>query len=248
MPHIYRLENVPSSETYVRGLAIIQPNMNDVQVGCLLAQYAAPKRTVTVPQLASLANVRGGYPTVNAQYGRLGRMLCEATGIEPDMRESGVPRWWAMWSQGWEGESGFRWQMLPEVAEALEALGWVSEGEARLPEEYVAGDSFREGSVKRIVVNAYERNPQARRACIERYGYDCAVCGFNFGSVYGDIGEGYIHVHHLTDLATIGGEYQVNPETDLRPVCPNCHAMLHTTVPAMSIEDLQRLLNAGNVG
>ena len=64
------------------------------------------------------------------------------------------------------------------------------------------------------------------------------VAAFN---VYGDMGDGFIHVHHLKDLATIGEEYEVDPIEDLRPVCPNCHAMLHRTVPAMSIEDLRAI-------
>ena len=38
--------------------------------------------------------------------------------------------------------------------------------------------------------------------------------------------EGYIHVHHLRGLSDVGGEYVVDPVNDLRPVCPNCHAVL----------------------
>jgi 5-methylcytosine-specific restriction protein A len=30
----------------------------------------------------------------------------------------------------------------------------------------------------------------------------------------------------------------LDPEADLRPVCPNCHAMLHRTKPAMSVSEL----------
>jgi len=60
--------------------------------------------------------------------------------------------------------------------------------------------------------------------------------------LYGKVAEGVIHVHHLKDLATIGEEYQVDPIDDLRPVCPNCHAVLHTDIPAMSISDLRKIL------
>jgi 5-methylcytosine-specific restriction protein A len=48
-------------------------------------------------------------------------------------------------------------------------------------------------------------------------------------------------VHHLRPLAEIGAEYVLDPEVDLRPVCPNCHAMLHRTRPPMSIEALATL-------
>ena len=69
------------------------------------------------------------------------------------------------------------------------------------------------------------------------------MSGFDFGEVYGELGEGFIHVHHLLDLSTIGEEYEVDPIKDLHPVCPNCHAMLHREVPAMSIKKLRRASN-----
>jgi 5-methylcytosine-specific restriction protein A len=102
--------------------------------------------------------------------------------------------------------------------------------------------SYKEGATTQIIVNAYERNAEAREACITHYGATCAVCGFDFGQVYGELGEGFTHVHHLRDLATIGEEYQVDPLKDLRPVCANCHAMLHREVPAMSIKKLKGLM------
>ncbi len=107
-----------------------------------------------------------------------------------------------------------------------------------LPNEVLESETYREGAVRTITVNAYERNPAARRKCIEHHGTICAICGFDFEAIYGVLGKGYIHVHHLRDLASIGGQYEVDPINDLRPVCPNCHAMLHRRVPAMSIESL----------
>lgn len=99
-----------------------------------------------------------------------------------------------------------------------------------------------EGAKKQITVNAYERNPKARTKCIERYGYDCFICEFNFKNSYGDIGKEFIHVHHLKPLSEIQEEYEVNPMEDLRPVCPNCHAMLHRKVPAYSIDEIKNIL------
>lgn len=79
---------------------------------------------------------------------------------------------------------------------------------------------------------------------LDHYGATCVVCGFNFAAIYGEIGNGFIHVHHLKDLATVGGEYEVDPIQDLRPVCPNCHAMLHVETPAMSVERLSEIVVA----
>lgn len=78
-----------------------------------------------------------------------------------------------------------------------------------------------------------------RRAC-----WTCSVCGYDMAQLYGELGEGMVHVHHLRDLASLGEEYEVNPIKDLRPVCPNCHAILHATSPVKSIDDLRKILAA----
>lgn len=79
--------------------------------------------------------------------------------------------------------------------------------------------------------------------CIDHYGTNCFVCGFNFGKVFGRLGEGFIHVHHLQPLSEIGREYEVDPIKDLRPLCPNCHAMIHRRSPPLAIDDLENVLN-----
>jgi 5-methylcytosine-specific restriction enzyme A len=62
---------------------------------------------------------------------------------------------------------------------------------------YEEANKLPEGAKKQITVNAYERNPKARELCIQNYGFRCSVCEFDFGEIYGEIGTGYIHVHHL---------------------------------------------------
>jgi 5-methylcytosine-specific restriction protein A len=57
------------------------------------------------------------------------------------------------------------------------------------------------------------------------------------------LGDKVIHVHHLRELASIGKEYEVDPILELRPVCPNCHAILHADREVMAIEDLQKVLS-----
>jgi hypothetical protein len=112
----------------------------------------------------------------------------------------------------------------------------------RLPEEVVETPTLIEGAVRQVTVNAYERNPEARRRCIEAHGTSCCICGFSFGTVYGEVAEGYIHVHHLRPLSEVSGAYVVDPVTDLRPVCPNCHAVLHLGGECRSIEEVRHLV------
>lgn len=116
--------------------------------------------------------------------------------------------------------------------------------DAGLPEELSESVRLSEGAVRQIAINEYERNPIARARCIAHYGAKCAVCDYSFGAVYGSIAEGFIHVHHLRPISEIAGEYVVDPILDLRPVCPNCHAVIHLGGKTRSIEDLKQIMEA----
>lgn len=123
--------------------------------------------------------------------------------------------------------------------------GWYASDEreiARIPEELPEAIKYKEGASKTILVNAYERNGKARKKCIEHFGCQCVACDFNFELAYGELGKGFIHVHHRVPLKDIENEYLLDPIKDLVPVCPNCHAMVHRTEPALQIDELRRLL------
>lgn len=111
-----------------------------------------------------------------------------------------------------------------------------------ITEEISRPERYVEGASKKVAVNAYERNSKARAACIKHYGASCAICGFNFEKVFGAIGKGFIHVHHVVPLAEIRREYELDPIRDLIPVCPNCHAIIHLTPPTLSVEELRNYL------
>jgi predicted HNH restriction endonuclease len=67
---------------------------------------------------------------------------------------------------------------------------------------------------------------------------------FSFSAVYGTSMEGFIHVHHLTPLHQVGRDYVVNPQTDLVPVCPNCHAVIHSSKPQFTINEVRQLMQS----
>jgi len=115
------------------------------------------------------------------------------------------------------------------------------------PDEANVDDQlFSEGAKQKIHVNRYERNPEARAKCIEIHGTRCEICKMSFAETYGSFAQDFIHVHHKTPLHHISDSYEVNPETDLMPVCPNCHAMLHRQENGcpMTVERLKQLYNA----
>ena len=96
-----------------------------------------------------------------------------------------------------------------------------------------------EGDSYSTVINRYERSPVNRNLCIAAKGYTCMVCGMDFVSRYGELGSGFIHVHHVIPVSKMGPNYIVDPINDLTPVCPNCHAMLHRKDPPLEIEELK---------
>lgn len=113
------------------------------------------------------------------------------------------------------------------------------------PDDLPAASTYIEGLAQQILINRYERSPEARAASIAHYGCVCQVCKVDFGRRYGPLGAGFIHVHHVVPISTIGEHYRIDPIVDLVPVCPNCHAMLHRYDPPLRVEDLRALLSDG---
>jgi len=109
----------------------------------------------------------------------------------------------------------------------------------RTPGEY-SSPTYEEGDVTRVEVNRYERDRGARAACIAHHGTTCVVCGFNFQKAYGELGRDFIHVHHLREISTLGANYQIDPVDDMRPLCANCHSMVHRSRPALQPAELKR--------
>lgn len=105
-------------------------------------------------------------------------------------------------------------------------------------------EKYHEGHIINTKVNRYERSSIARMKCIEYHGSKCAICDMDFGKRYGSVGEGFIHVHHLKPLHSIGQDCFVDYKNDLIPVCPNCHAMIHRIEngESMSLQELKDIL------
>jgi 5-methylcytosine-specific restriction protein A len=133
---------------------------------------------------------------------------------------------------------------IPEnIAQKLESIWTKSTGTRFIPPtETEMPTLYLEGTKRTKLVASCERNPEARGDCIQHYGAQCQVCGLVFDELYGPIGKGFIQAHHLVPMSEIGKEYEVNPVRDLRPVCPNCHAMLHKRTPPFAIDELKGMM------
>lgn len=220
---------------YVRALEAVQPTEQQKQM--LRVHLSAPDQILTARHLASAL----GFPnwnSANLHYGKFAGKICEALGVKPSPNLSVLVEL--------DRVKGSDWQLLlrPAVTEALLELGF-SQHDHPLQEEYGLGEELVEGSAYIVQVSAYERNPIARQRCIAHYGSSCFICSFNFRAAYGDAASGYIHVHHLTPLASIGREYVVDPIADLRPLCANCHSVVHLRNPPYDIDEVRTMMRDG---
>lgn len=101
-----------------------------------------------------------------------------------------------------------------------------------------------EGNKKVVYSTVYERDRNLRKKAIEIHGLTCKGCGFNFGETYGPYGEGFIHVHHVQPLFEVGKPQKVDPQTDLVPLCANCHCIVHRRRnQTLSVEELKAIVS-----
>lgn len=130
-----------------------------------------------------------------------------------------------------------------EVGEYLwEIFGTTKESEYIAPYQEEDRKGYLEGAVTKVVVNKYERNPKARKRCIDYYGYNCYACGEDLEDKYGEEGKNFIHIHHEKPLNTIREGYEVDPIKDLKPVCPNCHGIIHRKKDYLTMEQLKNII------
>lgn len=103
-----------------------------------------------------------------------------------------------------------------------------------------------EGKEKLVTQTRLERNPKLREMAIEFHGPKCVVCGFTFTEKYGKLGKGYIEIHHLKPVSRYKGkgEVIVDPKTDLKPLCSNCHRMIHKPSKMLSIRQLKNIIKS----
>lgn len=117
-------------------------------------------------------------------------------------------------------------------------------------------DEIEEGGVVSIHLDKRERNPEARKKCFKHY-WDlhggkiiCECCGIDFNEVYGELGLGFIEVHHLDPISNYDETHKIDPVNDLVPLCSNCHSMIHRVIKKEkvtgkpSLEKLKELMLA----
>jgi predicted HNH restriction endonuclease len=99
--------------------------------------------------------------------------------------------------------------------------------------------AFLEGEMFRKEAAFRSRNRALIQAKKANCDFRCEVCGFKFEDAYGDIGRKYIVAHHNELLANGPAKSTLN---DISLICANCHAMVHTRNPPLTIKELREIV------
>jgi 5-methylcytosine-specific restriction protein A len=217
---------------------------NQRNIEILQTMYSFEAHKAPASQIGLILGYKGinTASPLNGIMGNWGKRLVVKFPYKFSKRENGSERKWDLFFDGQHENKRFVWKLKNELKEALEEIDQTGEQQfsEEIPTNYQA--ILVEGAKRTITVNSYERNSRARQLCILHYGLKCQVCEFDFEEKYGSIGKDFIHVHHLSKMAEIKEKYEVDPIKHLRPVCPNCHAMLHRKEPPFTILELKNQL------
>ncbi|MFZ3088336.1 MAG: hypothetical protein WA123_09770 [Methylotenera sp.] len=105
---------------------------------------------------------------------------------------------------------------------------------------------YYEGEEKYSYRRGYERNSQAREECLKFHNYQCKACKKSLEDIYGKVAQKVIHVHHLNPIAKSIGLREVDPRTELIPLCPNCHTIAHLRTPPYTLDEIISFIKSQN--
>ena len=101
---------------------------------------------------------------------------------------------------------------------------------------------YTEGAKKTLYTTTYERNPKVRLAFLRGKHPKCEVCGFDFEAAYGELGKGYIEVHHKKPVSE--GVRLTDLESSLVMLCANCHRIIHRGKDHMiTVDELKEIIS-----
>jgi 5-methylcytosine-specific restriction protein A len=171
--------------------------------------------------------------TLNGEFGKLAHRVYTMLGRPPvDQQE---PSQWCseLVEFKWSAD-GWIWIAQERFIDALERI-FMDEVETG----NIHTETFFEGRRTQREITVFERSRSAREACLKEFGRRCFICKFDFGKTYGSRFATKIHVHHLEPVASRRTMHELDAKRDLRPVCPNCHYVLHLKDPPYTVTQVQ---------
>jgi 5-methylcytosine-specific restriction protein A len=166
-----------------------------------------------------------------------------ATLLPPEARNLLIPR--AV--KGGIGQSNVWYADSPESKVHVQrVLKLIDKGYGDKVPDLDTSSSGKEGNPRLVAHLQRERNQalvkKKKKQIVDSTGrLECEVCGFDFQSFYGELGEGFCEAHHLQPLSKMDGEVNTTLE-DLAIVCSNCHRILHRNNPMLTISQLRKAI------
>jgi len=119
--------SIPTAAQYKRAFVAIQPKMRKKHREMLNANYAAPRHTISVDDLAKAVGQKKAF----LEYGRLGKLICDELGFTPTMKDHGKPVATHVLADApnHRSQQSWEWTLRPQVVQALEELGWVRQSD-----------------------------------------------------------------------------------------------------------------------
>ena len=133
---------------------------------------------------------------------------------------------------------------LRRVATAIRST--INLPEADLPD---VDDDITEAAEGRLLTRVHRRRERNRKLVEQRKqktlkatgALRCEACTFDFAEAYGARGRGFIEAHHTMPLHQMGEGAKTRLE-DLALLCSNCHRMIHSAQPWLTVGELKDIL------
>ena len=138
-------------------------------------------------------------------------------------------------------------ELHPKTAKLIEQIWYDTEDKPEPTADFIeiTEDAFAYTEGKKVTrtLEQRQRNRQlvnkAKRRFKKQHGkYFCVACGFDFEAFYG---REYIEAHHTKALSEFDGE-EITHLDDLAMLCANCHRIVHTQTPPLTIDKLIHLI------
>lgn len=239
-------DNPPAASNYFNAVTELKDGFNQAQSKILELQYSSLGRAVTSQQLRDALGY-AGIGASNLAYGSLGKLFAERLGFSVADRPVNRPGWWRVLSTGDGAGEHFTWIMRSQLASALEQAGVVdprSDGLIDAPDvdfnQEIVGIAI-EGKRKLVTHLRRERNRgliESKKASAKTLA--CEICGFNSEAFYG---KAYCEAHHLTPLASLSEDSETSLD-DLALVCANCHRIIHSRFPPLTLEEIGEMIKS----
>ena len=178
------------------------------------------------------------YRNANSVYMKLGNF----SSLDPNYQGLGLQRGGKLDEIIWKEFSNDK-QYLSAIAKSI--INGVSSAAA--PENIFESDElkFPEGRILYRLHRMRERNNllinKVKCKAIKEDLLKCEVCNFDFHSIYGDLGKGYIECHHTLPLSSYLDE-ENTAINNIALVCSNCHRMLHIKRPWLTLKELKIII------